>query len=316
MPRPISRARRTTLRFAVQRALFRLVSIVSPALAARLLARWFLATRRYSPPTREADWLRGATRAKFRSRGRDLDAWVWPAEGPSVLLAHGWEGRGAQLGAFVEPLRSEGFRVVTFDAPGHGSSPGRSSSLVEMADGILDASAALGPFEAVVAHSAGAAATTLALDRGLRARRLVYIAPPADLGEFLQYVASLLGTSQDITARARTFLEGRFGFSWEEIVHTRLATKMTHPLLLFHDAGDREIALEYSKRLQDSWRGSRLEVTEGLGHRRILRDERVVSRAISFLKAPPVGQPEAEPASASSPTEASTTRSLPSCLAR
>src|SRR5262249_24762467 len=50
---------------------------------------------------------------------------VWqsgPAAAPAVLLVHGWGGRGVQMGAFVEPLRARGYRVVWFDQPGHGAS--------------------------------------------------------------------------------------------------------------------------------------------------------------------------------------------------
>ena len=33
-----------------------------------------------------------------------------------------------------------------------------------------------------------------------------------------------------------------------------------------------------------AWPGARLVTTTGLGHRRILRDERVVSQAVAFVK--------------------------------
>jgi len=37
-------------------------------------------------------------------------------------MVHGWNGRGAQLGAFAPELVRVGFRVVTFDTPAHGRS--------------------------------------------------------------------------------------------------------------------------------------------------------------------------------------------------
>jgi len=42
--------------------------------------------------------------------GRRIEMWKW-GRGPAVLLAHGWGGRGAQLGAFVDPLVARGFSV-------------------------------------------------------------------------------------------------------------------------------------------------------------------------------------------------------------
>ena len=37
--------------------------------------------------------------------------------GPTVLLVHGWEGRGSQLSAFAPALVKAGFRVVAVDMP-------------------------------------------------------------------------------------------------------------------------------------------------------------------------------------------------------
>jgi pimeloyl-ACP methyl ester carboxylesterase len=304
----------------MRRGLYRVASL-SPALGARLLERIFLSPRRHQAPQREQAWLATADKTFFESRGRRLGTWTWGSSGPAVVLVHGWEGRGAQLGAFIEPLLSKGFRVVTFDGPGHGISDGNRSSLVEMGAAVLDAARELGPFHGAVAHSAGAAATTLALRDGAPIERLVYVAPPADLGEFLGRVATALELPAEVLPKARRRIEKRFGFRWETIAHFQLAQSMTAPLLVVHDSDDREIAVENGVRLASLWRGSRLEVTSGLGHRRILRDEGVVSRAVGFLAADAadshaeiVGTALAlsDPSSA----ETRTTRSLPPLFAR
>jgi pimeloyl-ACP methyl ester carboxylesterase len=284
MPRPGRRQKSTNVRFTAQAAFVRGLALVSPNGAARLLERAFLSTRRHELPDRERAWLGDASPARFESRGRSLSSWTWGAEGPSVLLAHGWEGRGAQMGAFVAPLRAAGFQVVTFDHPGHGVSPGRRSSLIEMADAIQDASLRFGPFEGIVAHSAGAAATTLALHRGAGARGLVYIAPPSDLEGFFDRLAASLGLPAPIVSLAKQRIERRLGFRWQDIRHQDLAASMSVPLLILHDSEDREIGFENGVRLASAWPGSRLEPTRGLGHRRVLRDEAVVSRAVSFLR--------------------------------
>ena len=54
--------------------------------------------------------------------------------GPRILLVHGWGGHAARLRRYVRPLNAAGFRVVAFDAPGHGGSGGGPVSLPEIAD--------------------------------------------------------------------------------------------------------------------------------------------------------------------------------------
>jgi pimeloyl-ACP methyl ester carboxylesterase len=190
-----------------------------------------------------------------------------------------------------------------------------------MGAAVLDAARKLGPFHGVVAPSAGAAATTLALKDGALIERMVYVAPPADLGEFLGRVAAALDLPVEVLPIARRRIAKRFGFQWEAIAHFHLARSMRAPLLLIHDSDDREIDLDNGVRLASLWRGSRLEVTSGLGHRRILREERVVARAVEFL-APDGADAHAEMvgtapvSSAPSSAEARTTRSLPPAFAR
>jgi hypothetical protein len=155
---------RTPLALDAMRGGMRVLSRLSPSGAAAVAERFFLTPRRRPRPAVERDALSRATPLVLPSEHGDLAAWQWdPAEQPRdlvepwrspsngrprVLLVHGWEGRGSQLAAFVEPLTMAGFRVVTFDAPAHGDSPGARSSFFHFAHAIACAAERFGPFEA------------------------------------------------------------------------------------------------------------------------------------------------------------------------
>ncbi len=102
------------------------LSALNPDLASHLTFRLFTHTRKYPRPERERAWLQGAQELVLSNGVR---AWSW-GEGPLCLLVHGWQGRGAQLGAYIAPLAQRGYRVVTFDVEGHGSSPGTHATLL------------------------------------------------------------------------------------------------------------------------------------------------------------------------------------------
>ncbi|WP_455604653.1 alpha/beta hydrolase, partial [Cellulosimicrobium funkei] len=121
-----------------------------------------------------------------------------------VYLAHGWGGRRGQLGAFVEPLRAAGHRVVAFDAPSHGDSgPGRlgprRSTMPELADALAAVVREHGEATAVVAHSLGTATTVLAVREGLPAGRLENVAAIADGHGGRAHVASTPGAGPTLT---------------------------------------------------------------------------------------------------------------------
>jgi len=202
---------------------------------------------------------------------------------PTAFLVHGWEGRGSQLGAFVEPLRGAGFRVVAFDAPGHGEAPGRSSSLPAIAAALEAAAERWSPPAALVAHSAGAVSATFALGRGLEVDRAVFVAPGADLLGYTAWFARLLGLGERARRRLAERIERRIGVPYAELEPLKLAPAMTVPLLAFTDRDDLEAPLATAETLIRSWPGAELRVTEGLGHRRILWDPAVVRAAVGFL---------------------------------
>ncbi|TPV92787.1 MAG: alpha/beta fold hydrolase [Myxococcales bacterium FL481] len=275
-----------SLPFRATRVGVRCLSWVSPQTAATLAEQVFRTPRRHRRPDREHIWLRAAKPVRVRLGTRHVRAWVWgPDHGPTTLLVHGWEGRGAQLGALAEPLVGRGQRVVAFDAPAHGDSPGRVSSLPEFIDAIWAVTRHLGSPQAIAAHSFGAAATIAALREGLAVPRVALVAPPADLGDALSRFSQAMGISTGVRARLEAQLERRFG---DLAPIFRLAHAVSHLEahgLIVHDLEDREVPVTEGKVLAERWADdkARIELTTGLGHRRILRDPQVVAQIVSFV---------------------------------
>lgn len=266
------------------RVSFAAANAISPRLAAAGAARLFLRTRRYPLTNRERAYLEGARRSVIASDQGPLAVWAWGVEGkPTVALLHGWEGRCSQLGAFVEPLVAAGFRVVGVDAMGHGESPGRSSSLVAIAAALRALADHQGPFAGVLAHSAGTVGAIYALANGVRMDRLVCVAPGVDLDGYARDFSRLFGLSPEASRRMRRRIERHIGVSWDDLDPRRAAADRRVPLLVVHDRADREAPFAGGEALAHSWPGSRLLATEGLGHRRILSNEKVIEAATAFL---------------------------------
>lgn len=268
---------------ALLRFAFQLLSAISPNAAARWMADLFMKPRRFRRPDRERTAI--ATARPFEitvGPSQRVRGWSW-GEGPLVFLVHGWEGRGAQLSAFVFPLAAAGFRVVAWDAPGHGESDGKRSSLVHFTWALRQMAEALGNPHAVIAHSLGCAATTLALREGLSVERLVYVAPPLEPGDYPERFGEVLGARPDVVARMKLHIEDRFLRKWSDYSLASTAKTMTTPLLIVHDADDRDTFLYESTALAKAWPGSRLIATKGLGHRRILRDPSILAMATEFI---------------------------------
>lgn len=273
------------LAMVLMRGALRVLSRTSPSAAGRVAADLFMKPRRFRTPERERELLADATPFEVRlGAATTIRAWSW-GEGPLVLLVHGWEGRGSQLAAFVQPLVARGHRVVTFDAPGHGASYGSRSSLPHFTwalRGVLDATA---PPHAIIAHSLGCAGTTLALRDGLAVNRLVFLAPPLEPVDYTARFGEILALEPPIIDRMRARIEERFLRKWSDYSLAETAKEMTAPLLIVHDREDQDTFWREGAALAEAWPGARMMTTEGLGHRRILREPAIVAAATEFVSA-------------------------------
>jgi pimeloyl-ACP methyl ester carboxylesterase len=263
---------------------FGLLSRSAPPVAVRVAERLFTTPHRSRRPGREHAWAAGARPWSIPSPHGQLSGWVWGAGPDTVLLVHGWSGRGLQLGGFAGPLVRAGYRVVAYDGPGHGSSPGRTASLLDLADGVVAAAAASGPLAGIVAHSLGASASLLAASRhGVTADALAFIAPPARTSEMTDWFRMLSGFTPAVVARMRHRLERRLCFRWSDLEPLRLVEQVPAPLLVIHDRQDNEIPHTGGTELARRHPRGHIHSTDGLGHRRVLRDRAVIDRVAAFL---------------------------------
>jgi pimeloyl-ACP methyl ester carboxylesterase len=258
-----------------------LVDRIDRATASRIAARLFLTPRRVPRPASEDAWLATSRRETRLIAGLRLNVETW-GEGKAVLLIHGWEGRGAQLGAFAARLAAEGFEVIAPDMPAHGSSGGKQTNLLEFA-AVVGALIDQHDPVAIVAHSFGAAATNVALRSRDFNGRLIYVAPPEDFDFFTQSFGAILGISDDLAQRMQKEIERRFRIDWARLRGIAIAPEMTAPLLVAHDEGDTDVPYRFGRALVHAWPGARLLTTRGLGHRRILRDPAVIDAALEFI---------------------------------
>ncbi len=275
-----ARARERRLR-SLRRGM-KMLGVVSPAVAARAAEAIFRTPPRHVAWEGERAILERGRRICLDVRGTAATGWRW-GEGDPVLLVHGWGSTAGRLGSFVAPLEAAGFSVLAFDAPGHGATGGRRSSLPEFLFTIEAAGAAHGPLAGIIGHSLGGAATVLAMGRGLTARRAVLIAPAADPAGYTKLFAELLGIRTSVRERMEGRLVRRFGLPWADFDIRAAARQIAAPALVFHDVDDAEIPWKEGGSVSEAWPGASLVTSRGLGHTRIVHDTDVVARAVAFL---------------------------------
>ncbi|UOQ91107.1 alpha/beta hydrolase [Agromyces endophyticus] len=307
-------------------AAIRAADRVSPELAAGLALPLF---RRVRPALAVRDHDRAvhehAERGRLRVRGRQVATYAWGHGPDTVLLVHGWRGRASQFAPIVRELRAEGLRLVAFDAPANGDSRGRHTDIRDYLAAIEALQQRHGRFRLIVGHSFGALAALTAVREGTATDGVAAIAGMADARYLVDSFSGRLGVrSATADALARSFAhrvlpDVRDPYDRFDSVSAPLPAET--PLLIAHDRGDREVSASESQRLHAAHgTRSRLLLTEGFGHVRVLGADPVLDAVTAFATgglaaadavAPATGgQSYAAPAAASDQGRSRATSSL------
>lgn len=256
--------------------------------AARLFATPFASSRSRAEAVQgDADMRRG----ELRVNGETIATYVWgdPSTQPYALLAHGWSSFGLRFLPWVARLRALGFAVVTFDQPGHGHSSGTLCTLPEFTATIHAIGEHYGNAALAVGHSLGGAAVVFAQDESWHARRLILVAPAADMKAAASRFFRFVRLGEHLQQPFFDWLLRRTGVSVEQLQVHRHLPALGQPVLIVHDLDDTEVPWGEGERYAQYCSGARLYTTQGLGHRRVLDAPEVINAAFAFLRGETVG---------------------------
>lgn len=257
---------------------------LAPPIAGRIAYKLWLTPVRHKTPASEIKALESADIQYIQINDNNIATFSWGQSGPTVLLVHGWSGRGTQLGSFVQPLIDAGYRVLSFDAPAHGKSSGKQTNLYQFADTLVGLQQHFGSFDSIISHSFGGPCVVTAIQRGLKINRLVSICPPANTLGLIEKFISILRIPTKAGSHLTQRFENNFGTTvWEDVSMVNTVKELKIPGMLIHDSHDEDIPWQEGHAVAEAWEQAQFIKTTGLGHRRILRDAAVIESAVSFI---------------------------------
>ena len=256
-----------------------------PYLGMRFAAFFFSKPFRYKMPSREAPIL---TKAKkniilINDIQKRVVCYNWQGKGPKILLMHGWSGRSTNFYKIIERLMLSNYNVYAFDAPAHGESDGLITNLPEFIISQEELIKKLGPFDAILGHSGGGITSCEVCVRIPKIKKLILISPFDKMEDIFEKYFDLI----DLGEKAKKLMISYFFRKTQrniiEFSGSSLAKKINAKTLVIHDEDDKEVEVLNAINIDKNIKNSSLRITKGLGHRRILRDDRVINEIIDFL---------------------------------
>lgn len=265
----------------------KVLEMTSPKLAAKFAMKLFTTPIRFRIPKREIpmDTSSRQEMIEIPSLGKKINVYHFGESAKKVLLVHGWSGRGTQLHSIADKLLKNGYSTLSFDAPAHGKSPSKTSDMTEFIACILELEKRYGPFEHAIGHSLGAMAVLNSIKRGLKVQKAVIIGSGDVIKDIMDdFTQNKLGMNVATGNLMIRLFEKKFGQTINNYSAYIAAKEVLNPVLVFHDSQDTDVPVMAAHHIAGNLANAEVVITEGLGHRKILGDSKVIKKTMQFLE--------------------------------
>ncbi len=263
------------------RSVFPILEKVFPGLAALWARKLFFQPIRFPVTSREREFAGKTEQFQIEVNGNKVNCYSY-GFGKPVIFVHGWSGRATQFWKFAEVFANYGYRIISFDAPGHGQSSGHTTTVVEFAE-IVGFLADNYKAKLLVGHSLGGVASLLAINRGTPADHLLMISSPSIADEIISEFLTRINASPKSGNQIRKYVKDLTNQPFENFMSLHLIKEVKNVRIkLIHDETDSQVPIDHSEKLAEEYPGAELVRTSGLGHNRILADDKVVRESLLF----------------------------------
>lgn len=264
----------------------KILEMTSPRLASKFAMKLFTTPVRFKLPKREEEMERNSRQEliEIQALGKKINVYQYGDGDKKILLVHGWSGRGTQLHSIADKLVKSGYSTISFDAPAHGKSEGKTSDMTQFVACILELEKQLGPFEHAIGHSLGAMSVLNAIKRGLIVKKAVIIGSGDIIKDIMDDFTAKLGMNIATGKLMIRMFEKKFGQTINTYSAYIAAKEVSSPVLVIHDEDDVDVPVSAAHHISEHLKSSEIVITEGLGHRKILGDSKVIKKIIQFLQ--------------------------------
>ena len=264
----------------------RLIEGLSPVLGMRVAAHIFTKPLKFKLPEKERKALAHCHQAwvAVPDINETIKCFEWKNNVEKVLLAHGWSGRGTQLYVIAESLHQKGYHVISFDAPAHGKSTGKITNMLQWGAAIKALNNHYGEFDVYIGHSLGSMAILKYCEQASNAKKIITIGSGDLMRTIFDNFIMSVGLKPKTSERMKTYFQDKYNIKINEYDASYVVRQQQAPTLIIHDEDDHDIDVSCAKNIHKQHPNATLMITKGLGHRRILRGEKVIHKVISFIQ--------------------------------
>jgi pimeloyl-ACP methyl ester carboxylesterase len=244
------------------------LSVIAPGIAGKIGFRIFCTPFAVGLKPYQLKFLDTAEKFTITIEGKKVQCYKWGNGSKKLLFVHGWASHTFRWKNYIEYFSKKDYTIYAFDARGHGLSEGKTLNLIINANYIKEVVEHIGGVDAAVCHSFGGFSMAYLLKHFPETKigKTIIMGAPGEAKEFFTFTQEKL----KLTNRATKVVIDRFVKnikSTPEYFSTpAFAKDIKVPCLIIHDKDDTEAPLKTAEALHKNWEGSKIIITEGLGH--------------------------------------------------
>jgi pimeloyl-ACP methyl ester carboxylesterase len=232
--------------------------------------------------TRLPLFLAQAKKETFENEGLQFETYRWDGDEKIIFLLHGWESNSARWKKLLPHLVETGHTIIAIDAPAHGLSEGKEFNVIRYMSSIDIVAQKYSP-NYIIGHSIGGKTCLYyqATYNNPSVEKMVLLGAPSDYEIIFKNYIQLLSLNSRMGKLIHQHYWDRFQINVADFSAQQYAHSITAKGLLFHDIEDTVVVYEESQKINQFWKNSVLETTEGLGHS--LQNNAVFKKIVDFL---------------------------------
>lgn len=272
------------------RTKFKTISKLAPATAGRMAFDLFCTPYpKYKKRKAPAIFNHATKRTVQLGDKTKIHGFEWVSNTPNgqtVLIAHGYASFAYKFEHYIGPLLKLGYRVLAFDAPGHGQSEGKHINVVVYQEAIQQIMQQCAPVNHFIGHSLGALTLSMIAEQvdDAKDRKFVLIAPATKTTTTFANFFKMMHFNEVTKTAFIQEVSSRTHHSIEHFAADRALANYHGPLLWVHDETD--LVCPYQD-LSDFQKNapSNIEflITNGLGHNKVYKTAEVMDQIMAFL---------------------------------
>lgn len=262
-----------------------ILQTISTGLAAKFGAKLFVTPVNFPSPKREKMLYDSAQKKKITipSIHKEVEVLSYGYSKKKVLFVHGWAGRSTQLFLTADKLLEKGYMLISFDGPAHSNSTGKTTSMLEFLETIKEIDAQFGPFEVAIGHSFGGMCLYNAVADNFKVKKLITIGAGDKISDIILNFTKSLQLKPIVAKKIKVMYDTQWQRNIDAHSSSVVAKNIEIPSLVIHDSFDGDVDVSCAIEIRQSLKRGTLFITEGLGHTKILRNQKVSHKMMDFI---------------------------------